>query len=150
MESQPLKCSVEDGEIVIRIGIETMKEAAQYEGRDPFWVDEDNAGHYFQRYKVVDPLEFAKDIVRQLQDEAEDGSSMLTNLLDKACDKAIDDGSLGVSEDEYIAGKIERFHAKAKEHLPECPWHEHFLHHMDRWGNEFDCLYETCDCDEKI
>jgi hypothetical protein len=46
-----------------------------------------------ERFVVTDAVEFAKDVVRELLDEAEDGSSLLTNMIDKACEQAIEQGS---------------------------------------------------------
>lgn len=96
--NQPLSCKIEQNEVVIRIGIDTLAEAAEYETREPFWPYDDNTGNWYQRWKIVDRGEWARDIVHHLNDEAEDGSSLLTDLLDKASDIALDYGSLGVEE----------------------------------------------------
>lgn len=48
-----------------------------------------------------------------------------------------------------IAARIEAFHAKAKGHDPSCEWHTHYMEHIDKLGNEYDCLYEPCKCKGK-
>ncbi len=62
-----------------------------------------------QQWKIINNLEWAKDVVREINREEEDGSSPLTNLLDKASENALDQGSLavwspelGISEEEAI------------------------------------------------
>jgi hypothetical protein len=107
---QPLRCTVEGEELVIRIGINTLAWAEQSERRDtPFWTYDEEKYEYVPRWKIINDLEWAKDVVREINREEEDGSSLLTNLLDKASDNALDQGSLavwgpelGISEEEAI------------------------------------------------
>ena len=111
MTDQPLSCKVEGDELVIRIGIGTLAWAAQSERRDtPFWVYEWEKAEYVPRWKIINNSEWAKDVVREINREEEDGSSLLTNLLDKASENALDQGSiavwgpeLGISEEEALA-----------------------------------------------
>jgi hypothetical protein len=92
----PLSVEVEDGHLVIRIGIETLAWAAEHSHDfNPF---DDNENDFVQLWRVCDALEFAKDVRRALTDEAEDGSSPLTRLLDKMFMEAVGDGSLGIEE----------------------------------------------------
>ena len=109
MKDQPLSCKLEGDELVIRIGIDTLAWAAQSEGREPFWTYDWEKADFVQRWKVIDNLEWAKDVVREITREEEDGSSPLTNLLDKASEDALDQGSiavwgpeLGISEEEAL------------------------------------------------
>lgn len=111
MKTQPLSCKVEGDELVIRIGIDTLAWAAQSERRDtPFWVYEWEKAEYVPRWKIISNLEWAKDVAREINREEEDGSSPLTNLLDKASENALDQGSIavwgpedGISEEEALA-----------------------------------------------
>lgn len=98
MENTPLSCKIEDGELVIRIGIGVLAFAT--EGLDPFTVYDPNKRDWRVEWRVTDSLQFAKDIRHELIDESEDGSSLLTELLDKACTQALDQGSLGIEEGE--------------------------------------------------
>lgn len=95
-EETPLSCKIDDGELVIRIGINVLTFASNH--RDPFLVDDEITGFPRQAWIVTDVLEFAKDVCRELNREEEDGSSPLTNLLDLAFTNALDQGSLGVEE----------------------------------------------------
>lgn len=86
-ESTPLTALVQDGVLIIRIGIDTLAFAAE---REPMRMGtrEREPGHF-----VSDKAGFAADVVRVLLDEEEDGSSRLTDLFDQACEDAINDGS---------------------------------------------------------
>jgi hypothetical protein len=48
--------------------------------------------------------------------------------------------------EESIAARIEAFHAKAKDHNPDCPLYTHYMEHIDKLGNEYDCLYGPDEC----
>ncbi len=83
--------------MVIRIGIDTLAWAAQAERRDtPFWTYEWEKAEYVPRWKIIDNLEWARDVVCEITREEEDGSSLLTNLLDEASENALNQGSLAV------------------------------------------------------
>lgn len=89
----PLSVQVIEGQIVITIGVGTLalcheiddpRNAALIENGEPYVI-------------VEDPLGFAKDVVRELTREKEDGSTPLNSLLIQVCEKAVDEGSLAVS-----------------------------------------------------
>jgi hypothetical protein len=87
---KPLSVKVtRDGVLTIEIGVETLAQAAL---GAPFAWDE-SGGRPDERYRITDAKGFALDVKRELLDEAEDGSSPLTNFIDKACEHAVDDGS---------------------------------------------------------
>lgn len=98
LESEPLTCKIDHGRLVISIGIDVL--ALATECREPFSVYDPNKGDWRTAWKVTDALEFAKDVHHELMDEAEDGSSLVTEILDKAMEQALDQGSLGVEEGE--------------------------------------------------
>lgn len=92
----PLSCTIEGGQLVIRIGINVLAMAT--EGREPFTVWDDETRAYRKQWVVTDPIEFVKDVKCELTREEEDGSSPLTNLLDLGCTNALEQGCLGVTE----------------------------------------------------
>jgi hypothetical protein len=47
--------------------------------------------------------------------------------------------------EESVAARIEAFHAKAKDHDTYCDLHGHYLEHIDKLGNEYDC-HHYCGC----
>lgn len=94
-----LKCEVEDGRLVISIGIQTLAHAVAYAP----WANkfDKDRGDYHRDFAIADELEFAKDVARAITADREDGSSLLTDLLDSAAEAAINDGSLGVADGEF-------------------------------------------------
>jgi hypothetical protein len=48
--------------------------------------------------------------------------------------------------EESVKARIEAFHAKAKDHDSSCEWYTHYMEHIDKLGQEFDCLYDPCNC----
>ena len=74
-----------DGVLTIEIGIDVNAHSALY---SPFACELVDRG-------------FALDVKRALTDEREDGSSLLTDMLDAAARKAVEDGS------EFFMGKDE-------------------------------------------
>ncbi len=94
--NSPLECKIKDGKLVISIGINVLDFAT--EQREPFTIFDFEANKYVQKWKVVDALEFAKDVARQFNREREDGSTPLTNLLDEMSIAALEQGSIGIEE----------------------------------------------------
>ena len=85
-KDSPLRCKIEGNELVVRIGIDTLAFAAE------------NMPELFdQKYqiKVCNKKEFAKDAAGELLSEEEDGSSILSDALDKASMAAWENGSFG-------------------------------------------------------
>lgn len=96
-KDKPLNVRVEKGQIVISIGISTLAFSLHIsDDNNPF---DNEKNDYKRSYKVTDEEEFADEVVHSLQDEREDGSTILTDLLDKAMSDAIDQGAQGVEED---------------------------------------------------
>ena len=99
MKDQPLKVSVENEEMVVRIGIDVVAFAANES--DDFKPYDIEKGDWVQRFKVTDPMEFAKDVKRAMLDEGEDGSSPLSRFLDKMNVAAMENGSTGIEFPEH-------------------------------------------------
>jgi hypothetical protein len=89
-KKQPLKVEVVRGRLVISVGIDTFAFAAE------------NCFHFFdgdkQTVKVTDQQAFAEAVARELQKEAEDGTTPLHLMLDQAFVNAVEDGCDGVEE----------------------------------------------------
>lgn len=92
----PLSMKLEDGDLVIRIGIDRLAFCADH--ADEFNPYDEKIGNFVQQWRVSDKTEFAKDVAGQLCDQGEDGSTPFTRLLDKMSMAAMEDGSLGVEE----------------------------------------------------
>jgi hypothetical protein len=101
LADSPLRVKVENGQLVISIGINTLADAADFEGREPFWEYDEIVGNVVQKWKIIANLGWAEDIVRELTNEKEDGSSPLTDLLDKMSENALNQGSLNVWSPEF-------------------------------------------------
>lgn len=95
-KQQPLSCDLEDGQLVVRIGIETLKHAA--ENSPVFYGHEGKS--YPPYVKVVDSKQLAKDVRRELTREKEDGETPLHRLFDEAIRHAFDDGSIAFEDDQ--------------------------------------------------
>jgi len=96
--NQPLKAEVKDGRIVFSVGLDTLVCAAA--NCEDFITRDPNTGAVTNRLKVNDVEEFARDAVRAAQDETEDGASLLTDFIDAAMYKAIEDGATSVDTGE--------------------------------------------------
>lgn len=85
---QRLIAEVVDGRIVISIGVETLKYCHNQleHGFEP-------RKGYGSGFLITNAEGFARDVVSRLKSEREDGSTILTDLLDKATEEAADDGS---------------------------------------------------------
>lgn len=75
------------------MAVDALPDALEQNPRD--WNGDYNC---FAKH-ISDLGEFAKDVVRALNDEAEDGATMVHELFDNAMAKAIDGGSIGVDYD---------------------------------------------------
>lgn len=84
-----LTYSVADGKLTISIDIGTLAWATVHEceNRDTGIPVGTN---------VIDAEQFAKDVLHELQDEREDGSTLVTDLLDRAAFAAFENGSMGL------------------------------------------------------
>lgn len=87
-ETLPLRAAVDNGRLVIEIGVDTLKFCAENWPAPPV--------------VVLDKEQFAFDVCRALNDESETVETLVTRMLDSAMEKAIDDGSVAV---EVIGGE---------------------------------------------
>lgn len=95
---KPLTVKVSKGVLTIEIGVETLAFAAIHSpwAFDALGEEGARTGALPDtRFSVRYPNKFAEEVRRALTDElGEDGSSILTNAIDKATEKAVNDGSL--------------------------------------------------------
>lgn len=92
----PLSCKVVGGKLVIEIGINTLAfsfENGEY--NNPF---DEKKNDYIRQNTVVDKVRFAEDVVNELKEESEDGTTPVHLLLDKAMENAVENGTEGISE----------------------------------------------------
>lgn len=96
-KDSPLEIACEDGQLIIRIGVDTLAHAAQrsdsYNAYDPAISD------WNLKWRIRDNAAFANVIAHVLRNEdAEDGSSPFTRLLDQIFIKAAEDCDSSVEE----------------------------------------------------
>lgn len=92
-----LEAKVERGALVIRIGIGTLAHAVTYsDWANPY---DEATGDYVRNFAITDAPQFASDVVHEMLREREDGSTPLSDFLDKMTEAAVNDGSLGLHED---------------------------------------------------
>lgn len=88
--NRPLTVVVEDGELRISIGIDTLAYAIEM---NPDQGDE-------QRFVITDNAEFADGVAAALQEEEEDGTTPVHLLFDAAAQAAIEAGASGIGLEE--------------------------------------------------
>jgi hypothetical protein len=99
LTGQPLTIGVEGDELVIRIGVGTLAFAFETgEENQPF---DEKANDFRREWRVIDKYKFAKGVGIALCDEEEDGSTPITQILDVAYIRAVED-DMGVDEDGRI------------------------------------------------
>jgi hypothetical protein len=93
---KPLSVTAKNGELRISIGIHVLAHAVSYsEWANPF---NEAADDYIREFAISDAQEFAKDVALAMQAEREDGSTPLSDFIDKMSEAAVNDGSLGTEE----------------------------------------------------
>lgn len=95
----PLKAEVEGDQLVIRIGLDTLAHAAEH--CTLFYHEEKHMGAMGPYCNVADKDELAKDVIRAMTREDEDGSTPLSDMFDQAIEDAADDGSCAFTEDSF-------------------------------------------------
>lgn len=89
----PLRCKATGGDIEMVIGMATLCFAA--ENHPDFWDGVSPAS--VPNIKITNVQEFALEVAREINRESEDGSTLLTRMLDKAIANAVENGCEGVS-----------------------------------------------------
>jgi len=83
----PLRVNIENRELVIRVGIN--------------YLDGHEAHDSIPALKFDDRLQWVRDVICEIEQEEEDGSTPLTMMLDAAMEAALENGSIGISEDSF-------------------------------------------------
>ncbi len=83
--------NIEGDDIVIRIPIKSIADAAKVAFDEEYGFEEHSI-------TVTDNRLAAEAIVRQLNDEEEDGTTLVHQILDKAVTNAFEDGDEGFSD----------------------------------------------------
>lgn len=95
--SAPLEAKIEKGAVVVRVGIQTLAHAATCsDWANPY---EEATGDYIRNFAIVDAPQFAGDVIYEMCREREDGSTPLSDFLDKMSEEAVNQGGLGLHED---------------------------------------------------
>lgn len=84
-----LDVNIKNGCLIISVGVKTLAFAAE---NNQFFCSADGE----QQIHINDPNLFAKDVLRALKTEQEDGSTPVTRLIDAACEITIEQGSEGL------------------------------------------------------
>lgn len=94
MNNRPLTIQIEEDELVIRVGVDTLALAASH---SPYFFNPDEP--YLEEYMGIDnPYILMEDVIRELNKEKEDGTTPVHLLLDDAIYSAYEDGSLAFKE----------------------------------------------------
>lgn len=97
---KPLAVEVSSGKVTIEIGIHTLAHASAYsDWANPFDEARDD---YIRTFAITDPEQFAGDVAHAMEREREDGSTPLSDFLDKMMQSALDDGSMGAEDEQAI------------------------------------------------
>jgi hypothetical protein len=91
--SRPLAVTVTRGVLTIEIGVDTLAHAALRSAFVCQMAHEHGEVDPATRFKITDARGFADEVKSELLAEEEDGSSLLTDVLDRACQEAIEQGS---------------------------------------------------------
>lgn len=84
---QPRSIEVKNGELIIRVGVDVLPIAHEYYNTPTT-----------EKFKITNPEGFAHDVAYELRHEKEDGTTLVCEMLDKAIERAIDNGSTHVEE----------------------------------------------------
>lgn len=90
----PLKCCIEDGVLIMQIGVEALAHVVQF---NPELTQFDEKSGEWTEPKVTDPDKFAAGVLIALQDEDEDGTTLVHTAIDTAAMNAIENGAEGIT-----------------------------------------------------
>lgn len=87
---QGLAVEIIDGRLFVSIGVDALMVAVK---GGPTWSDQEEEE---RGWVISDPDGFAADIVHELEDEEEDGTTLVHVMLDAAIERAVEQGSLNI------------------------------------------------------
>jgi hypothetical protein len=88
-------CRVVKGQIVVSVGQRVLKFATEH--HPEFWDGETLEDQPY--IKIEDINVFMDEVVNAINDEREDGSTLLTDMLDAAIKSAVENGCEGIDHD---------------------------------------------------
>jgi hypothetical protein len=91
--NDPLTCRIEDGVLIISIGVDCLAHAIQM---SPGLSEFDEESGEWATPEVTDADKFAIEVVCELEAEAEDGTTLVHIAFDRAAANAIENGAQGV------------------------------------------------------
>lgn len=91
----PLRCEDRDGALDMGIGLEVLCFAAE---NHPGFYDPD-ARPDGPNIQITNAVVFAREVMNEINRESEDGSTLLTDMLDEAIKRAVENGCMGVDHD---------------------------------------------------
>lgn len=103
-EEQPLEVEVKGGRLVISIGINTLRYCAEMNAA----IFNVARGKNTFPLRITDDVQFAKDVAGALLHEEEDGSTPISDTLDRAFERATGDGSIACADEGYAIGEEPR------------------------------------------
>jgi hypothetical protein len=96
----PLECCVANGVLTITVNAATVKWATEH--HEAFYNPDAETENGEESYtvKVKDAKVWLEEVAMQITDEREDGSSLLSDLFDKAIENAAEQGSEGLADED--------------------------------------------------
>ena len=91
---KPLDAIIDGNQLVIKITFDHLVILAAE--HPDFWNGEDDDA---PNIKVTDPAVFAQEVANYLNDEEEDGSTLVTKMFDDGIRAAVEDGCEGIHYD---------------------------------------------------
>lgn len=89
MENHPAGVTLVDGHLVMAISVDYLRNLIE---SDETYAEYDEDEDKWKSVKVLDEIEWARDVRDALNMEEEDGSTLITKALDKAFTEAIESG----------------------------------------------------------
>lgn len=102
----PLKVCIEDGVLIIQIGVDCLANAVKL---NPELTEFDDAGNWVEP-EITDADTFAIEVMRELGAESEDGTTLVHLAIDTAAMNAIENGAEGIklgSDDPSLTSPVE-------------------------------------------
>jgi hypothetical protein len=91
--NDPLKCCIEDGVLIMQIGVEVLAHAVKL---NPELTEYDERTGDWDEPKITDPDKFAAEVLRALVDEDDEGTTLVHIAIDTAAMNAIENGAEGI------------------------------------------------------
>lgn len=92
--NDPLKCYIENGVLTMRIGVECLAHAVKL---NPDLTHYDEKTGEWLEPEITNPDKFAAEVLREVESEDEEGSTLIHLALDKASMNAIENGAEGIT-----------------------------------------------------